>query len=266
MTRLKLLLERFPVKNLATSLAFLTVLLVQAAAANASVQVAGSDWNGSRSTYSGQLFASGGWGDDGSGFYISWLVTLPQVLAPGALPWSYEYTISGIDADGNLQPLSKSLSHWILQVSDDATFEDFASFNVPVESEIPGDHNSGPNSGNPDMPGNLFGFKWEAPDNTEWTTMTFSFTSTRAPAWGDFFAKSANGGNNGVGTYAYNSGFGTFPFPTNGVYGAWIVRPNGETVITGDIPAVPEPATWLIFSGLAICFGVNVWRKKKQTA
>jgi len=29
---------------------------------------------------------------------------------------------------------------------------------------------------------------------------------------------------------------------------------------------VPEPSTWLIFSGLAACFGINAWRKRKRAA
>ena len=86
---------------------------------------------------------------------------------------------------------------------------------------------------------------------------TFSYTSSKAPVWGDFYIK--DGSFEGHDVYAYNSTFGT-PDPTDapadGSINYKILRPD-------SISTIPEPSSMLLLgSALALFGGARRFRRK----
>jgi hypothetical protein len=189
---------------------------------------------------------------ENNGFQIGWKIT-PLPNLSNIQYFNYQYTISGV-GETPLPPLTQELSHWILQLSSDFGYGDFITVD-PAYEEIK-THLSGP--GNPDMPFNLYGVKWEITTGT----LTVSFDTKRMPVWGNFYAK------DGDDTYAYNAGFlnGTNPYNDyliNGKsYEAWgaeelaIWNETGKTnyIAAPDtlVAGVPLPGSLLLLgSGLA---------------
>lgn len=122
-------------------------------------------------------------GDWGEGTSISWTVDLIDNSY-----WHYEYTFTS-----NSSP---SLSHFIVQVSDNFTSKDFWNLSSNLTPELrtfSGDENS-----NPGMPAPIYGIKFEG--YAESLSLTWSFDSKRDPMWGNFYAKASSD------TYAYNTG------------------------------------------------------------
>jgi hypothetical protein len=129
--------------------------------------------------------------------------------------WTYNYTF----ATNN----TKAISHLILEVS-----EDFGSRNIfpgttgGYEKDNPKLHGE---SGNPGIPGTIWGIKWE----TAGDPLTYSFTivTDRGPMWGDFYAKDGVDGP-GLYVYAYNKGFGwdTSAPIADGNAGGWVLVPD----------------------------------------
>lgn len=123
---------------------------------------------------------------------LSWNISYH---ANSAFPWVYEYSWSAP---------TKGLSHIILEVSAASLAADFS---VPAGSEGPRTWSpSDPGNSNPGLPGNVFGIKY---DGGGVTSKTFTFGSTHAPTWGDFFAKDGTNrrGGRSYDVYAYNAGF-----------------------------------------------------------
>jgi hypothetical protein len=194
--------------------------LVPAFADETYVYVGEGDRTGSRSTETGNgIVASGGWAGD---FKISWVIT------PVGDNWSYSYTFSTLlGAD-----LTPAVSHFILELSQDAGMANNFSehvWNMLVDGNTLGFE--GPklftkNDGSPNLPApGIWGVKFEE------SGVTFTFISSRAPVWGDFYAKG------GTDSEAWNTGIG-LP-PTEGTKGNFIPRPNSLT-------RVPEPSTLLL--------------------
>ena len=126
------------------------------------------------------LETGGSWGDNTS---ISWTVTLIDNSY-----WHYEYTFTS-----NVSP---SLSHFILQVSDNFTNEQFWNLSNNLIPELKTHYED--DRANPGMPADIYGIKLEG--FSEELTETFSFDSSRVPMWGSFYAKAARD------TYAFNTG------------------------------------------------------------
>jgi hypothetical protein len=247
---------------------FATVLLVAAAvallppAAWGAIAVGPGGLSGTRTTNGGgiEIVGAGGWsgGVGNNGFQISWDIT-----GPDAGWWTYSYTISGV---GDNVPLTKALSHFILEVTnpvggiDDPLEWDWDSPFAPSEEHTTYD----PNSSNPGLPGPIYGVKWDTPpdddddDDDDWTIFAVTFRSVREPVWGDFYAKDGKDRKDGGDeTYAYNSGFGVDPAPGATDYTAWIARPNGSD-------SVPEPSSLVVWGfGFLACLAAAGFKRRR---
>jgi hypothetical protein len=182
---------------------------------------------GTASGTGGGIITTDGWSSTSTVF--SW--TVKEVgTSGGFILWEYDYTFT---------VPSKNISHVIIEVSPGAEASDFSG----------GLLNTYPRPGNsePNMPNSMLGLKF--PDDgssVNATSYSFSFTTTRAPVWGDFYAK--DGTSDGIDVTAWNAGFtssDTDPTdpPGNGSVDYHILRPD-----TGEEPGppVPEPSTMLL--------------------
>jgi hypothetical protein len=196
---------------------------------------------------SGGISGAGGWAD--GGFELSWKID----SLGGA--FRYTYSITGLGGG----PLSKDLSHWLLQVSDTFTPANllWSSGNV----DDPRVYNqSDPGNSNPNLPGSIYALKFDYGSDG---SVEYSFISTREPMWGDFYAKggvdaiqTGQGRPQFVDIVAWNLGFGVTPYAGyDGLagYGAWIAVPNDLDLISDDpVNPIPEPGTLALFAfGLA---------------
>ncbi|MBU4232791.1 MAG: hypothetical protein KKF43_09720 [Proteobacteria bacterium] len=156
--------------------------------------------------------------------------------------------------------LSKTLSHWILEVSNPALRSDFSGFNgiqVPyVGQYVPALWETG--SSNLGMPTNIYGIKFSS--DTDFVKAgtqiyTFSFDTLRMPIWGDFYAKD---GNNDGGNYAFNKGFGTDPGSDTEDFNPWIVVPDSKTAV------IPIPGTVLLLGSGLVGLGLLRFRRRRN--
>ncbi len=141
--------------------------------------------SGSLTGGGGGITATGSW--DSPDTEIEWLVTQSVDLT-----WHYKYTF---------EVPAKDLGHIIFQVSPDFTLADFLSPGTPdLKTFSPED----PGKSNPGLPGDIYGLKFEGGGLVN----TIEFDSTRAPMWGDFYAKGGKDEKGTVDLYAYNTNFG----------------------------------------------------------
>lgn len=168
--------------------------------------------SGSLTGNGGGITATGSW--DSSDTELTWLVT-------GNLDstWHYKYTFT---------VPHKGLSNIIFQVSPNFTEADYLGPGpADLDTYSPGDQGNS----HPGLPGSIYGLKFEGFDDS--LNYTIEFNSTRAPMWGDFYAKD---GDEQIGTgpdhtkidvYAYNTSFGT----DNGTTLYKIAVPDTATVV-----------------------------------
>lgn len=216
------------------SFLILTVLTSVCAAPSFGASIYGAsavgELTGSRSVAAGEIVASGAYGQT----ILSWTVT------PNGADWDYQYTFTGIS--------SPAISHFILDFSDDCVdHQATCVFDEDFGGNILWD-DYGQSPANPGFPlgASIVGFKFE--DFAE-NTLLFSFTSNRAPVYGDFYIKG------GSSDFAYNAGLTDHDSMNAQLF---IVRPNGPH----GQQVIPEPSTYVLLGTCLLVTGYLGRRRK----
>ncbi len=201
-------------------------------------------------TYHGQLTATP---DDGTGIWVNdpggdddWF--------PAEIEWWVSETEAGFyHYQYEIRVYAGAVSHFILETSDPLPDGDIWDIEGNYGEAFVGEWFY-PGGGNPDMPGDLYGTKF---DETWGTTFTIEFTSNRLPVWGDFYAVDGQAGGEGLNQF-WNSGFlfddPLFP-PSDGSLDGHILRPDSY---------VPEPSTVAMLALGLMTLGVAVRRRREN--
>ncbi len=199
-------------------------------------------------TYHGQLIATP---DDGSGIWVNdpgddedWFSAEIEwwVSETEAGFYHYQYEIRVYDG---------TVSHFIIETSEPLPEGDIWDITGDYTEAFIGEWFE-PGGGNPDMPGDLYGTKF---DETWGTTFNIEFTSNRLPVWGDFYAKNGQAGGLGLNEF-WNAGFlldDPLFAPSDGSIDGHLLRPDSR---------IPEPATLAIFAIGLLGMGVFVRRRQ----
>ncbi|MHC5117973.1 MAG: hypothetical protein ACYSQY_13100 [Planctomycetota bacterium] len=181
------------------------------------------------------LTASGQWQTDG--FQVAW-----DISPNGDRMWRYRYEFTK-PAGASLK---KDVSYLIIQVSDTMTAQDISG------GWVPGWYETGSPS-TPGLPRAIWGVKVELDDHN-----SFSFDSTRAPMWGDFYAKGGTSQQGTVWNVVYNSDFGVWVSNAND-YDQTPVDAWQRLLYKVLVPdTIPEPPTMII-----LALGAVLLRKRK---
>ena len=160
-------------------------------------------------------------------FSISWDISydLDEML------WHYEY---------NLSVTKKNISHFILEVSDNAQQTDFMNIDINGSSANIEDAKTWTSAGNQTLLNSFYGIKFDQGGSS----VSYSFDSISDPVWGNFYAKGGVDNVKGVKQQmnVYNNAFAMDDFESNNELD-FIVRPNGGH----SVPVVPEPISSILF-------------------
>lgn len=180
-------------------------------------------------------------------FSISWDITYDL----DAMLWHYEY---------HLFVTKKDISHFILEVSDDAQQNDFMNIVINGSSGNFEGLKTWTEAGNQPLPNPLYGIKF----NQGGHSVSYAFDTTRSPVWGNFYTKGGvdkvkGDKDNHQQMRAYNNAFAMNDFESNYKLD-FIVRPNG----TYTPPVVPEPISSILFVTGGAVLGFRRFRKAKR--
>ncbi len=176
---------------------------------------------------SGGLVATYDWNSDST--FFTWTVTDVGTDSAGSIIWRYDYEFS---------VTNKGISHLILEVSSNSYANEFTWLKGNYDDFKNNSANTNPNQG---MINDIFGFKVVGGSTLD---LTYSFTTTRSPVWGDFYARDGKDSQSQNFVYAYNLGLAD-PDPNNapmdGSLNNHILRPDTTTT-----RRVPEPSSLLL--------------------
>lgn len=195
-----------------------------------------------------------------------------QLIAPPGTSWANAMTTLywEVVQNGNLFEYKyiltvpeKNISHFIIETSENVVLgQDLFGFNLAGGAGPAYDPDTyTASNGNPNIPGSMYGVKFDGvePGSTSWTV---AFTSTRAPVWGDFYAKC--GGRDGEINTVYNAGFSGGYFNPTG----YVTR---DGLATDNLLAVPDTAGAVVpemsslvssLIGLPVVFGYALRRRQ----
>lgn len=164
--------------------------------------------------------------------------------------WHYEYCFS---------VLEKGISHINIEVSDEDSGPAFTLanlFGLSSDPEFALEHielqDWTSSNGNPGIPGEMYGIKFDLNDG--YLGVTVGFDSDRAPVWGDFYAK--DGSVIGGPVYAYNAGF-LLTDPTIALHNG---AEQGHLLVPDSVSVIPAPGA-LLLSGIGLGFASLVRRR-----
>ncbi len=198
-----------------------SVLAVATIPSEAGIYGDSAPFSGSRSVAAGELVINTNI-TEWSGATLSW-----DIVDNGNFTFTYTYTFSGIT--------KYALSHFTLDVSDDAVGEDgLIDLGAVQSASVNGNAISANKLEYGDKDGIEGAVKFDVgaedeDDGEAPLPVVYSFVSNREPVWGDVYIKG------GRGAWLKNAGFGDRDSTLASDY---IARPNGKIV--------PEPATLVV--------------------
>src|SRR4051794_19172726 len=133
---------------------------------------------GTRTENSGEIVTGGGYQTDAGNFTLDWLVTQTGGL------FTYTYELSGYH--------TPAISHFVISLSDGCSL-DTACITGASSGFVYGVYNAtDQGNSNPGFPAgvSINGVKF---DSGSEDSTTYTFTSDRAPVFGDFYLKGGNG-------------------------------------------------------------------------
>lgn len=222
------------------------------------ISFTGGTFTGTRVVDVNQIHAFGTYGN----LQLSWTITAP---GDNSNLYTYSYTFSGLNGT-SLRP---DISHFILELSQgcaagsgcvqNATMRvgNGPVVNIPTNKLEYGTFMLAPS--NPMFPANasISGIKFDL--STNGSPVTYTFQSTKAPVWGDFYIKGGSPNNQNNFGVAYNYGL-TTAAKQNFMqqYNWFIARPD-----TLEFAAeIPEPGT--VFLTGAGLLAALAWRRKQM--
>lgn len=240
-----------------------------------------------RADLSGARTLTSGYGLTGNGDWASG-ASLWYQATKQADGWLYEYKLTVAD---------KGISHFIFETSDGFGFDQLISGFIAVATDVgvsgmelanllTGPKSFTEDNGNPGIPGSVWGIKFDVPylkkdeapkpgylaDDTY--EISFSFTSSHQPMWGNFYAKDGTTEDDTgakIWNYLYNEGFALYSaeFLEQNRYAEYgdqfYAQMLKSYVLVPDTVTVPVPGAMLLGSlGLGAA-GLHLKRKKARS-